>query len=113
MLNNKKAQLGETLTWVVATILILVILFFFVFGSSLLGKTKDIKVYREKLTSISENSNNLDYFLSKTLYTYFQFENSKQKADFREILFGVHPSEEFLKSFDARSEEIKKRGGFK
>jgi len=42
-MNNKKAQLGETLTWVVATLIIVVTLIFFIFLSSSLAKLKDIK----------------------------------------------------------------------
>ena len=40
---NKKSQLGETLTWVVATLIIVVTLIFFIFLSSSLAKLKDIK----------------------------------------------------------------------
>lgn len=42
-MNNKKAQLGETLTWVVATLIIIVTLLLFIFLSSNLAKLKDIK----------------------------------------------------------------------
>jgi len=37
---NRKGQLGETMTWVVATIIILVMTFAFVFVSGLLGKSR-------------------------------------------------------------------------
>jgi len=40
MLNNKRAQLGETMTWVVATIIIIVILVFSVFMISPITKNK-------------------------------------------------------------------------
>ncbi|MFH1503547.1 MAG: hypothetical protein ABIE36_02730 [Candidatus Diapherotrites archaeon] len=46
MLNNKlnkKAQVGETITWVVATIIIIFILLTSVYVSILLGKIKSIK----------------------------------------------------------------------
>ncbi len=37
---NKRAQLGETITWLVATIVILIVLIVSVFLASLIGKTK-------------------------------------------------------------------------
>lgn len=50
---NKKGQVGETITWIVATVAIVVILMFFIFGSSLLGGTKSILKYRPNLISNS------------------------------------------------------------
>ena len=42
MIKNKKAQISDTLTWVVATIIIVVILLIFIFVSSILAKAKDV-----------------------------------------------------------------------
>jgi hypothetical protein len=42
--NKKKAQIGETLTWIVATLIIIVILFVFIFASVLMSKVKIIKM---------------------------------------------------------------------
>lgn len=114
MLNyNKRAQIGETFTWVVATILILIILFFFILGSSLLGKTKDIKIFREKWTSGSSDIQIKDYFLGKTVYAYFQFSNTKEKADFRKVFNQLYNSTEEETSFADRVDEVKFRGNFK
>lgn len=41
-LSNKKAQVGETLTWMVATIIILVVLVIFVYASIGLAESKNI-----------------------------------------------------------------------
>lgn len=41
LLNHKKSQIGETITWVVATLIIIVVLLISVYASSLLSKTKD------------------------------------------------------------------------
>jgi hypothetical protein len=41
---GKKAQVAETMTWVVATIIIIVLLVASIYLSSLLGKSKDLKV---------------------------------------------------------------------
>jgi len=40
MLNSKKAQVGETVTWIVATIVLIAILLIFIFASSILAKSK-------------------------------------------------------------------------
>ena len=42
MLNNKKAQIGETMTWIVATLIIIVIMGIFIYASTLLAKTKSL-----------------------------------------------------------------------
>lgn len=52
-MKSKKGQVGETITWIVATVAIVVILIFFIFGSSLLGSTKSILKYRPNLISSS------------------------------------------------------------
>ena len=44
MLNSKKAQVGETVTWIVATIVLIAILLIFIFASSILAKSKSLKV---------------------------------------------------------------------
>ncbi len=40
MLKHKKAAIGETMTWIIATLIILVVLSIFIYGSHLLGKFK-------------------------------------------------------------------------
>lgn len=40
MLNNKRAQVGETVTWIVATLIIVVVLGISIYASSFLSKTK-------------------------------------------------------------------------
>jgi len=44
MLSNKKAQVGETMTWVVATIVIIVILILAIYVTLVLAKTKTVKI---------------------------------------------------------------------
>jgi len=36
--NNKKAQVGETLTWIIATLIIIITLIIFIYASSVLPK---------------------------------------------------------------------------
>jgi len=75
---NRKGQIGETLTWMVATVLIIVVLIFFIFGASMLGKTKEVRAeFKETLTSKSIFEGG-DSFLKKSLYTY---NLAKKKGD--------------------------------
>ncbi len=45
-MRNKKAQIGETMTWVIATIIIIVILISSIFITSVLGVTSSHKQYK-------------------------------------------------------------------
>ena len=72
---NKKAQVGDTVMWIVATIAILIIIMFFVFGASTLASTKSIGKYKASLISSSQ-SENVDVFLYKTVYTYVEMKSS-------------------------------------
>lgn len=81
MLKNKKAQVGETITWIIATVVLIVILIVFIFISAALSKTKflnvNIKANLEDKTdwidmkteiaySInSENKNRIELWISK------------------------------------------------
>lgn len=72
-MHNKKAQIGETTTWVVATIIILVILGIFIGLSSQLAKIKSLELKKiffkikpsgfEDLKTIN-NKNSLAYSLN-------------------------------------------------
>ena len=67
---NSRGQVGETLTWIVATILVIVLLIFFIFGSSILSGTKKVSdSFRESLTS-GQIQEATDVFLQKSLFTY-------------------------------------------
>jgi predicted Holliday junction resolvase-like endonuclease len=65
MLENKRGQVGETITWVISTIILIVILIVFVFASVELSKVKSLKV---NLKANSEES--ADWINSKTQMAY-------------------------------------------
>lgn len=78
-MKNKKAQVGETVTWVIATVTIVVILMFFIFGASLLGSTKGILKYKNSVFSKSSYVGD-NILLKKSVETYSYFvhaDNSK------------------------------------
>ncbi|PJE81660.1 hypothetical protein COU58_01825 [Candidatus Pacearchaeota archaeon CG10_big_fil_rev_8_21_14_0_10_32_42] len=89
LFKNSRGQIGETLTWVVATIIILVILIFFIFGSSLLGKTKSVGTFRESLTS-SKTTLNSDIFLRKSLFTYLSLTSNDQKQALEKKIVSIY-----------------------
>ena len=70
MLDNKKGQIGETMTWIVATLIIIVILSISIFATSILalGSTKKLIYLEDKekdflatksITSFLRNSDNV------------------------------------------------------
>lgn len=62
MIFNKKAQLSDVMSWIVATLVIIVVLVFFIYASSLLAqKSKVVGVTGDNLVSGEE-----DYLESKT-----------------------------------------------
>lgn len=77
---NNKGQVSDAVTWIVATIVIVIIMMFFVFGASILANTKDIGKYKASLFSPEEEIND-DIFLKKNLFTYFDTikEDNKKK----------------------------------
>jgi hypothetical protein len=74
MLNNKKGQVGETVTWVVATIFLIVILLLFIYASVAMAKAKHLNA-NVKLGS----GNSLDWASSKTQMAYAVSSLNKNK----------------------------------
>jgi uncharacterized membrane protein YgcG len=74
---NKKAQIGETLTWVVATLIIVLILALFIISSVALGKVKNIASSRKVDTGNSE----MDLIKTKTEIAYTLNNQNKNKIE--------------------------------
>ncbi len=64
---NKKAQLSETMTWIVATLIIIVVLIVFIFISSSFAKVKSLTTKSLKISSEGED---VDLFKTKTELAY-------------------------------------------
>ena len=75
---SRKGQVGETLTWIIATIVIVVVLLFFIFGASMLGSTKSIGTVKSSLFSSSQEYGE-DIFLKKSVYTYLMASSDATK----------------------------------
>lgn len=78
MFEDKKAQIGETLTWIVATVIIIVILLVAIFVASVIGKDKN---FNKNFPS----SNNVDLFAKKSLTAYLLTENNLGVPVYKEI----------------------------
>jgi len=76
MLENKRGQIGETITWVIATIVLIVILLIFIYTSIALSKVKSVKV---DLKANSEDS--VDWINSKTQMAYSINSNNKNRIN--------------------------------
>lgn len=107
-MKNKKGQTGETLTWIVATIIIIVLLAFFLFGSSLLGKTKIItNKFRETLTS-KQTFEGSDLFLKKSLFTYTSLGTGSDKTSIDRFLYNLSLQGYFNLNYNSTRDEIVK-----
>jgi len=76
---NKRAQVGEIVTWIVATLIIIVVLITFIYASSILAqKTKIVKVKNLKIDFEEE----ADWLETKTSLAYsLTSEENKQIID--------------------------------
>ena len=73
-MTNKRAQIGETISWVVATILLVVVLIIFIYASVALSEVKNIK------SGSKENSeDSADWVNSKTEIAYSINADNKNK----------------------------------
>ena len=80
MLNKKRGQVSDTITWIVATIIIVVILLIFVFASSVLANAKNLgpNLVSEFIGDYEKKANWIDV---KTEFAYEINLNNKNKID--------------------------------
>ena len=99
-IKNKKAQVGETTTWIVATVVVIVVLAISIFiASSHLGKNKDVRVSSVSDFSVSESF--FSYLLTKdngkTIYKQLQDQGNLNEINGP---LAVNISNYFLKNYD-------------
>lgn len=66
--SNSRGQVADTMTWIVATIIIITILVLFVYASSVLAKTKSVGRFAKGL--FSEDDNGADWIKVKMDFAY-------------------------------------------
>ncbi|MCR4327357.1 MAG: hypothetical protein NUV46_02130 [Nanoarchaeota archaeon] len=102
---DSKGQIGETLTWIVATLIIIVILIVFIFGASLLGKTKVVGNFRESLTS-GKSIEEIDPFLRKSFFTLFSLNSIEQKDVLEKKMLSLYEKGVFEEDYNITRMEI-------
>ncbi len=103
MLNkNNHGQIGETLTWLIATVIIVAVMIFFIFGASTLGQTKKIGNFKNSLFSDVTFEGD-DIFLKKSLFTYYSINSDYE----RELILDDLVSWEKQGKFDLKLNETK------
>jgi hypothetical protein len=83
---DKRGQIGETITWIIATVVIIGVLIFFIYLSVLISKTKIIQTLNLQL-DVSEKS---ELLTQKNLFSY-QLTNDLNKEMIENILKENNP----------------------
>ena len=86
----KKAQVGETMTWVVATIIIIIILSFSIFIASINpGKDKDISRLLDKQSDLLAKKSLVAYLLTENIYNQLKEKENfdKNNGDLAQRIF--------------------------
>lgn len=96
MLDNKnRGQIGETMTWVIATIVIIAILIISIYAASLLAQTR-------KKFSFKADQREEDLIMEKSLFAYFLVDDAKKS-----IIYNKLNQEEFYADLDDKITEIR------
>jgi len=74
MLNNKKAQIGEAITWTAATLILIAILLIFIYASIILSGTKSFESPKEVSSDAS-----VDWIEAKTILAYTLNDENKMQ----------------------------------
>ncbi len=102
---GKRGQVGDTVTWIIATVIIVLILMFFVFGASALGGTKSVSKFKKSFLS-GEEFVGEDIFMKKTLFSYVMIKESSVKAKIDRNFKDSSLESVFGKSYDEYKAEI-------
>lgn len=108
-MRNKRAQVSDTVAWVVATVVIVVLLIVFIFISSMLASTRIVKgEYRDSLfaKAISDKS---DLGLTKSLITYYTMKDDSVKKNLDKELKKLNSTSMFKGDYNLRAVEILRR----
>ena len=106
---NKKSQIGETLTWLVATLIIVIILVFFLFGASMLADTKDAAKGFTKSFNQEVLFKKDDLFLKKSIIAYFSLGNLATRDEMEKQIRILEKKGKFNLPYNETKDEIKVR----
>jgi hypothetical protein len=78
---NKKAQVGETLTWIVATLVIIGTLLIFIYFSIALAKAKSVTSGEVKTQIKQISTERIDWLESKNQMAFSRNQNNRDKIE--------------------------------
>lgn len=99
MLNNKRAQTSEAMTWIVATLIIIVLLGISIYAASLLSKTK--------VMNYKEEDRSQDVVMEESLFAYFSIQDLIIQEKVFESLDKINQEEGFYEDFNSKFMQIK------
>jgi len=82
-MNNKRAQVSETMTWIVATVIIIIILLVSVYLSSLVGQNKSFPVKNE--FDLFSHKSLTSYLLTKDTSGQIIYDGVKNEGSFNDF----------------------------
>jgi hypothetical protein len=108
-MKNKKAQIADTIAWVIATVVIIIILILFVFISSMLASARIVNGESKDSLFSKSVSYPTDLGLTKTLITYYTIKDPTLKKSLDKELKKMNSTLSARVDYDARASEILRR----
>ncbi len=96
---NKKGQTSEAMTWIVATLIIIVLLGISLYAAGILSKLKIIDYEKEEITQ--------DIVMEESLFAYFLVQDSFVQEKVLESLEKMNEEEKFYINFNSKFQQIK------
>ena len=96
---NKRGQASESMTWIAATLIIIVLLGISIYAASLLSKLKIIDYETEERTQ--------DIVMEESLFSYFSIKDSDVQSKIFKSLEKMNQEEKFYEDFNSKFQQIK------
>ena len=98
-MKSKQGQTSEAMTWIAATLIIIVLLGISLYAASLLSKLKIIDYETEERTQ--------DIVMEESLFSYFSVQDSTVQNKLFENLDKMSQEEKFYSDFNSKFQQIK------
>src|SRR3989338_10378186 len=98
-MKSKQGQTSEAMTWIAATLIIIVLLGISIYAASLLSKLKIIDYETEERTQ--------DIVMEESLFSYFSVQDSTVQNKLFENLDKMSQEEKFYSDFNSKFQQIK------
>jgi len=97
--SQKRSQTSEAMTWIVATLIIIVLLGMSIYAASVLSKSKIIDYKTEESSQ--------DIVMGESLFSYFSIKDSAVQNKIFESLEKMSQEEKFYADFNSKFQQIK------